>query len=317
MKNKIIVILLSALFTATILVPCVSSINVQEKPINTTTCLNTFGTKCAWSGEGDNVDEWAKTPKIDLMDVQGPKLMINTQFEILHLGDDDYGYIKVSTNGGSTWEIAKQIQGYSPTWTLLEINLDQWNDEEIIIAFHYSTKSNSISDGWYINTVSVRGVAEQVYFEDFTGYDIGDNWNDWTIVYQTAVPNAPPERPSIQGPTGGGPNKDFEFTFASIDYDEDEISYKIDWGDGAETDWIGPYSSGHIITETHNWAKKGTYTIRAKAKDQNNEESKWATFQIIIPKNKQYFNLLSFKLLERWLELILSSFPIFGRLLNI
>ena len=57
--------------------------------------------------------------------------MINTQFEILHLGDDDYGYIKVSTNGGSTWEIAKQIQGYSPTWTLLEINLDQWNDEEI------------------------------------------------------------------------------------------------------------------------------------------------------------------------------------------
>jgi len=316
-KNKIIVILVSALFTATILVPCVNSIKVQEKPINTTTSPNNFQTKCAWSGEGDNVDEWAKTPKIDLKDVQGPKMMINTQFEILHLGDDDYGYIKISNNSGSTWAIAKKIQGYTPVWINIEMDLGQWNDEEIIIAFHYSTKSNSISDGWFISRIQVRGVAEDVYFEDFSDYDIGDNWQDWTIIHQIEIPNAPPERPSIHGPNGGGPNVDFEFGFASIDYDGNEIFYKIDWGDGAETDWIGPFDSGHKFTETHKWTKKGTYNIRAKAKDHAGEESKWATFQIIIPKNKQYPNLLSFKLLERWLELILSSFPIFGRLINL
>lgn len=317
MKKKIIVILISALLTATILVPCVSSVNVQEKPIKTNSSPITFQTKCAFSGEGNNLDEWAKTPKIDLMDIQGPKLIINTQYEILHLGDEDYGYIKVSNNSGSTWAIAKQIQGYIPVFSEIEINLGQWNDEEIIIAFHYSTESNSISDGWYINRIAVRGIAEQVYFEDFTSYDIGDSWNDWTIEYQTAVPNAPPGRPSIQGPTGGGPNKDFDFTFAAIDFDEDEVYYKIDWGDGVETDWIGPFTSGHILTESHNWTQKETYTIRAKAKDDNNEESKWASFQITIPKNKQYFNLLSFKLIERWLELLLSSFPIFGRLINL
>ena len=317
MKKNIIVILISALLTATILVPCVNSIQVQDKPINTTTNPNNFQVKCAWSGEGSNVDKWAKTPKIDLMDIQGPKLIINTQYEILHLGDDDYGYVKISNNSGSTWAIAKQIQGYYPAWTEFEINLDQWNDEEIIIAFHYSTKSNSISDGWYIREIIVRGIAQEVYYEDFFTYDLGDPWEDWTITYQSAIPNAPPDRPSILGPTGGSPDNPLNYIFAAIDYDENDVYYKVDWGDDIVTDWLGPFTSGHILLLNHTWTEKGTYTIQAKAKDTNDEESKWSEFQVVIPRDKQFNHLLNFKFIERFLELLISSFPIFGRLLNL
>lgn len=307
------------LLTATILVPCVNSIQVQDKPINATTSPNNFQTKCAFSGIGDNVDKWAKTPKIDLMDVQGPRLVINHQFEILHLGDDDFGYIKISNNGGSTWTIAKQLQGYTPGWAELEINLDQWYDEEIIIAFHYSTKSDSISDGWLISHVFVLGVTEEVYHEDFSEYDIGDSWHDWEIIHQIEIPNAPPERPSILGPSGGSPNKVFDYTFVSNDYDGHRVYYKVDWDDGEVTDWIGPLDSGTLLSLNHSWTEKGTYDIRAKAKDNNNEESKWGTFSVTIQKDKskQYTNTIFLQLLERLLEKILLSIPIFNRLINI
>jgi hypothetical protein len=316
-KKNIIVILISALLTATILIPCVNSINVQDKPINPTTSPNNFQVKCAWSGEGSNVNKWAKTPKIDLMDIHAPLMIISTQYEILHLGDEDYGYIKISNDSGASWSIAHQFQGYSPVWREEEISLKQWQDEEIIIGFHFSTKANSISDGWFIRNIIVRGIIEEVYNEDFSTYDLGDSWLDWTIIYQDALPNAPPVRPSILGPAGGSPNKEFEFTFAAYDYDENDVYYKVDWGDGEVTDWFGPFTSGHILVLNHTWTEKGTYTIKAKAKDINDEESKWAQFQIKIPRDKQYNHLLNFKLIERLLEHLISSFPIFGRLLSL
>jgi hypothetical protein len=317
MKKKIIGILVCTLLTATILSPCVGSINVQDKS-NTTVKPNTIQVKCAWSGEGNNKNFWAKTPKLDLTVLQAPRLIINTQYEILHLGDNDYGYIKVSNDSGSSWSVLKQFQGYAPIWTALEFNLEKWADEEIIIGFQLKTESNSITDGWFISSILVRGIIEEIYYEDFDDYDLGDSWDDWTIVYQTEIPNAPPERPSIIGPKIGLPDKKIDFEFAAIDYDEDEVYYKVDWGDGEVTDWIGPFTSGGILYLNHTWSKKDTYTIRAKAMDHKNEESKWESSDINIPraKNNQNFNFLPIKLIERVLEQLLSTFPFLSKLLN-
>ncbi|RLF38618.1 MAG: hypothetical protein DRN12_08165, partial [Thermoplasmata archaeon] len=58
--------------------------------------------------------------------------------------------------------------------------------------------------------------------------------------------------------------------------------YYIDWGDGTDTPWIGPYSSGIEVTVSHVWEKRGDYTIKVKAKDDENMISDWATFNITI-----------------------------------
>ena len=70
----------------------------------------------------------------------------------------------------------------------------------------------------------------------------------------------------------------------SEDPDENDIFYLFDWGDGIFEGWLGPHESGSDATYSHTWNKKGTYTIRVKAKDINGVESDWKTLQVTAPK---------------------------------
>ncbi len=46
-----------------------------------------------------------------------------------------------------------------------------------------------------------------------------------------------------------------------------EIVYIVEWGDDSPIEYSGPSPSDVAITASHTWYEKGTYTIRAKAKD--------------------------------------------------
>ncbi len=73
--------------------------------------------------------------------------------------------------------------------------------------------------------------------------------------------------PTISGPTGGEPGKEYEYTFVTKDPEKDDIWLYIDWGDGENEDWIGPYNSSEEVIVSHTWAKEGRYEITAKSKD--------------------------------------------------
>jgi hypothetical protein len=73
--------------------------------------------------------------------------------------------------------------------------------------------------------------------------------------------------PTITGPTNGKIGVNYDFTFKVDDPEDDDIWYYIDWGDGTNTDWFGPYPSGQEITKTHKWLANGTYDIWGKSKD--------------------------------------------------
>ncbi len=88
--------------------------------------------------------------------------------------------------------------------------------------------------------------------------------------------NQPPDNPSITGPTSGAVEKEYNYTFVTIDPDEDIVSYYIEWGDDQVEEWIGPYASGEEVIVSHTWSEQGTYTIRAKAKDICGVESEWS-----------------------------------------
>ncbi len=123
----------------------------------------------------------------------------------------------------------------------------------------------------------------------------------------------PPETPQITGAEKGNPGNSYDFTFITSDEDGNQFYYWIDWGDGQTNQWIGPYTSGQVVTLPHTWSEKGTYLIKAKAKDTYNAESEWGTFSVTMPFSK---NMVKPHFLE-WLFLRYPNiFPILRHLLG-
>jgi len=111
-------------------------------------------------------------------------------------------------------------------------------------------------------------------------------WSDPLIVTVILL-NEPPLTPETPtGPSSGIQFLDYEFSFVTTDPDGHYVYYYVDWGDGSNSEWIGPQSSGHPETCTHSWSETGTYHIKVKAKDKHDEESSWSnTMSIQIQKN--------------------------------
>ncbi|MCK5636947.1 MAG: PKD domain-containing protein, partial [Thermoplasmatales archaeon] len=132
------------------------------------------------------------------------------------------------------------------------------------------------------------------------------SWWYSPILHVTVI-NTPPEKPTIDGPTSGKVGTPYPYTFTSIDPDGDQVSYYIDWDDGNITDWTGFQTSGDSYSESHTWTTKGTYMIRAKAKDTDGYKSDWGTLEVAMPRDKATNNML--------LHQLLSKFPLLQKLL--
>jgi hypothetical protein len=132
------------------------------------------------------------------------------------------------------------------------------------------------------------------------------------ILQGTEVENLPPSPPSIEGPTQGNAGTSYTYTFNSVDPEGDDVYYYIKWGDGYKEIWEGPFASGVDFEIDHTYAKKGTYTIEAKAKDSYGVESGWSTFRVTMPRNKALVNSLFLRILELFEKGFLVLQYIFG-----
>jgi len=89
-----------------------------------------------------------------------------------------------------------------------------------------------------------------------------------------AVTNEPPATPGEpSGPDAGIIDGEYEFTASTTDPEGNDIYYWFEWGDGTNSDWVGPYASGAPVTVTHIWSAAGVYEITVKAKDEFDAES--------------------------------------------
>jgi pyrrolidone-carboxylate peptidase len=122
-----------------------------------------------------------------------------------------------------------------------------------------------------------------------------------TITYLSSI-NIPPDTPIITGPENGTTGEEYTYKFSTRDADIDNVYYLIDWGDGTNSDWIGSYASGEEITAKHIWNEKGTYIIKAKAKDVFDAESNWATLTVTMPCSYD-------KPISQFLESLFQRFP--------
>ena len=151
-----------------------------------------------------------------------------------------------------------------------------WVDDSSIDNGGYWICKNSWGTDW-----GYQGFYNIEYGALFTGFYIA------TVDYDPNSYSWSPTPPIINGPNSGGAGIEHVFSFKSEDLEfQDNVSYFVDWGDGSNSGWLGPFESGEEISINHTWSIKRNYMVMAKSKDKNDHESQWSSINVNIPRFK-------------------------------
>jgi predicted acyl esterase len=202
-------------------------------------------------------------------------------------------------NGFDHWEFINPEEVY-------EVEVDLWSTSYVWNEGHKIRVAISSSNyPRYLANPNTEDAMNQN-----TDYNIAEN----TLYLDSAHPsciilpryndNYGPIKPTINGPVKGRAGVEYTFTIKSVDPDNEDVYIIVDWGDGTDTGWLGPYSSGEEITQTHNWSYGDIFTVKAKAKDIHGDESEWSKHIINLPKSKHFMNLIFERLLHRFPNLV-------------
>jgi hypothetical protein len=110
--------------------------------------------------------------------------------------------------------------------------------------------------------------------------------NDFgTNIYPTIATittnNNDPGKPVIAGPHSGVATVTYHYTFLSIDPDNNNLIYFINWGDGPQ--FVSSLTaSGEPLELSHEWAAPGFYIIQAQSQDTYDNQSEIAEITVAI-----------------------------------
>jgi hypothetical protein len=132
--------------------------------------------------------------------------------------------------------------------------------------------------GKITNHIYIKDGIYRVKLTVTDDYDLSDTD---TLNVTISQINNPPTTPLIEGPKIGRKNIEYNFSIFSIDPENDNIQYVINWGDDQtnETDFV---TNGTIYTAKHKWFYPGIYKIDIYAIDSKNSESDSAESTILI-----------------------------------
>gem|GEM_PF-2996567 len=113
-------------------------------------------------------------------------------------------------------------------------------------------------------------------------------WSTALTVYLINEDNKPPEKPDKPaGSANGKAGVEYTYYIKTIDPEDDLIYYLVDWGDGTDSGWIGPYESADTIYVKHIWMNSGSYSVKVKAMDYYGEKSDWSeSLSVSMPRSK-------------------------------
>jgi len=192
-------------------------------------------------------------------------------------------------------------------------------------VFYYLDWGDGTNSGWFGPYSSGQAASAQKTWSAAGTYtvrakakDINGVVGPWsTPLVVVILVDRPPIAPTITGPDQGKPGTPYLFTFKSTDPDGDAVYYFIDWGDNTTDGWLGPYASGSPGAISHTWSTKGTFTVKAKAKDTLDVESDWSTFQVKMPLSLLYGHTSLLVFLEQFFAKHPNAFPILRHLLGV
>lgn len=233
--------------------------------------------------------------------------------------DPDHHKVTTVNTGDHRTEIATavgspDIQLATAPWLLISV-LDTNQGSQSYMPWWYY-EAGAIAHNIFLEAGTLNLTANTVLFDisDPAGLKTalgisGSNLVPEAIsaVGRPATPtNHQPDQPQLSGSDNGKIKHAYNYTIVATDPDGDNISYYIEWGDGSNSGWIGPVPSGSEVVQNHSWTKKGTYTVRGKAKDAFGAESAWASLQVTMPLTADYRG----SILESILERFAHAFPI-------
>lgn len=144
--------------------------------------------------------------------------------------------------------------------------------------FTISVTSGDYTQGqahqWALIHMYENGLWSSQKYEHF---EWSSYWGNPNLGVGAVISSYPPETPAT--PTGlaeGPPGAESDFSSSTTDPEGENIFYLFDWGDGTDSDWLGPYNSGETCTASKSWVDAGAYDVRVKAKDIHDRESGWS-----------------------------------------
>ncbi|RLI58750.1 MAG: hypothetical protein DRO67_10440, partial [Candidatus Asgardarchaeum californiense] len=128
-----------------------------------------------------------------------------------------------------------------------------------------------------------------------------DSRNGNLDIYYAPLGGGPNTPSKPEGPTSVRKNRQQTYTTTTTDPAGGQVYYLFDWGDGTDSGWLGPFSSGATGEGSHAWSEEGNYQIKVKAKNEGGDESAWSDpLPISVPRNKLMFSSFLLKLLENF-----------------
>lgn len=103
----------------------------------------------------DNADDWLISPAITLPATNAASPLTLHFMEWFELESGyDYGFVKISTDGGATWNSLSVRDGAS-TWRLSQVGLTHYAGLSIKLAFHLTSDGSRTYSGWYLDGIQI------------------------------------------------------------------------------------------------------------------------------------------------------------------
>lgn len=274
------VIIISIIIFAATLSPISTSTNIIEKPLlwEEKDQYQEYSDECVWLQDG--IAEWQEfTPS--------KENLVRVEVRIMKA---------YSGSPPLILEIHKQLGTYLTRKELLPgaiPDLPGW------VSFDFPDILVTPGDIYYIVLI-FHGSGEYAWWGSWGNpypKGISSRNTDWDYCFRTYAEtdeNHPPEKPLRPiGESKGKTGDEYIYASSATDPDGDRLCYLWDWGDGTNSDWLGPYDSGQVITVNHTWEKWGYYEIKVKAKDEWGVESDWSDPLIVIMSSPQRSHVYS------------------------
>lgn len=179
----------------------------------------------------------------------------------------------------------------------------EWSNESVLQEFISLYNGDEIILYCLGGTRSVTA-AEKLIENNFSGtiYNMLGGITAWKEAGYPTKSNQPPEKPVITGNKNGKTGTNYSYFISTTDPENDDVFYYVNWSDGSDTLYVGPYKSGDVIVLNHTWMEDGKYAVRVKAFDKYQAESNWTDFEVNMPKSIQLnpFRQLLEQLFERF-----------------
>ena len=87
--------------------------------------------------------------------------------------NNDWGYVEISTDNGSTWSSRYYVTGSSGAWQKTRVDLTPYRGQVLYLRFRVSAGASGQADGWHVDDISIAETTTPVL-----AYPFIDSFND-------------------------------------------------------------------------------------------------------------------------------------------